>query len=155
MSRALKYQKMKMKKIVILVVPNGNVLLLFLILYISNYITVNEIGLTTADFFLFATFCALKCFLCYAKMGKSCMYGNSWLKPSVSHGMQSKGIIIVFLKCFCRWIIFEPDDFILDQCDVACSAEMHLGAVILNWKGLENLKNAQFYHNPKFPRFSP
>ena len=54
----IKYQKMKMKKIIVSVVPSDNVLLLFLILYISNYITVNEIGLTTADFFLFATFSA-------------------------------------------------------------------------------------------------
>ena len=58
-----------MRKIIISVVPSGNFLLLFLILFTSNFITVNEIGLSTADFFLSATFCALKYFLCYAKMG--------------------------------------------------------------------------------------
>ena len=47
-----------MKKIIISVVPRGKFLLLVLMQYISNYTTVNEIGLTSADFFLFATFSA-------------------------------------------------------------------------------------------------
>ena len=54
----IKYQKTKMKKFIISVVPSGKFLLFVLIQYISNYTTVNEIGLTSADFFLFATFSA-------------------------------------------------------------------------------------------------
>ena len=30
--------------------------------------------------------------------------------------MHSKDILIAFLTYFLSWIIFEPDDFILDQC---------------------------------------
>ena len=43
----------------------------------------------------------------------------SVLKHSIIHGMHSKDILIASLTYFLSLVIFERDNFILDQCGLA------------------------------------
>ena len=69
----------------------------FLIPYIHHVI---EIGPTTADFFLFATFCALDVCLCYANIG-NLAFNLTWNTPvSIIHGVHSKVFLLPFKQIF-------------------------------------------------------
>ena len=105
-----------MKRFIISVVPSGKFLLFVLIQYISNYTTVNEIGLTSVDFFLFATFSAQNFPFIKLKWQILHTFKLCVLNHSITLGMHSKGILIAFLIYFQVEYFFERDDFILDQC---------------------------------------